>query len=66
MQDEGNDCNFRIVELDESTRRADGPQGVESYFFHNRTGAKRAVTKIPGHCSKYSTWYVEVVYWSNN
>ena len=59
---ECNDRHLGIEELDEFTRRADRPQGIESHLFHYRTGAKRAISERPGHSDKYSTWPVEVVY----
>lgn len=62
MQNERDDSHFRIGELDESTCRADGPQGVESQLLHDRSGAIWAETKSPVHANKYSTGSVEVVY----
>ena len=65
MHNQGNDSNFRIVELYESTCRTDRPHGIESHLVHDRTGAIWAVSEPPAHCYKYSTWYMEVVYWGN-
>lgn len=62
MQKERNDSHLRIGELDESTCRTDGPQGVESQLLHDRSGAIWAETEFPVHAYKYSTGSVEVVY----
>lgn len=62
MQNEGNDSHLRIGELDESTCRTDGPQGVESQLLHDRSGAIWAESIFPVHANKYSTGSVEVVY----
>ena len=65
MHNQGNDSHFRIVELYESTRRTDRPHGIESQLFNDRTGAVWAVSELPVHFYKYSTWNMEVVYLGN-
>ena len=62
MQNECNYSHLWIVELNESTARTNGSNGVEAHLFQYGAGAIGAVAEITVHCYKYSTWKVEVVY----